>query len=226
MTPIKTLTNFSYAGIIIFFISILIWGNSCVKQTTPTITNPDSTKLTPPPDPQIIYTDVNPDSVILDSTLQSHYDLDLNNDGIIDFVFTETSGAATPCRTQTAGAEYAGHVKPASGSNNAIIFDLSMDIARSLDSLSLIDSNANWTSDSLSKLFYLVVIGAPVECNSNEGAWFYGTDKYLGIKFIKNDNTYYGWIRLRDGVDAASLTLISYAYNKKAGQQILAGQTK
>ncbi|HSZ86913.1 MAG TPA: hypothetical protein VK787_12845 [Puia sp.] len=227
MKPTKTPTSFSFSGIIILFISILIFSGSCVKQTTPT--NPDPTKPNPPTNPansQIIYTDVNPDSVILDSTLLRHYDLDLNNDGIIDFVFTETVYPAPPCRNQPAGTKYAGGVKPAGGSNNAIMYELSMDIARPLDSLSVIDSNANWTTDSLNKLFYLVVNGPPAECNTREGAWFYGADKYLGLKFIKNDSTYYGWARLRDGVYAASLTLIDYAYNNTPNQQILAGQTK
>jgi hypothetical protein len=223
MRSAKTPINFSYTSLIIPFISILIFSSSCVKQTTPvTKTSPPAN----PPSPQIIYTDVNPDSVILDSTLHRLYDFDLNNDGIIDFVFTETLGAATPCRTQTDGTKYAGHIKPASGSNNAIIYDGDVDIALPLDSLSLIDSNANWTTDSLNKLFYLVVAGSPAECYTSEGAWFYGADKYLGLKFIKNGNTYYGWARLRDGVFAASLTLIDYAYNNIPNQQILAGQTK
>ena len=106
------------------------------------------------------------------------------------------------------------------------MFEQSMDIARPLDSLTPIDSNANWTTDSLNTLFYLVVQGPPAECNTNEGAWFYGTDKYLGIKFIKSDSTHYGWLRLRDGVYAASLTLIGFAYNSIPNQPILAGQTK
>ncbi|HEX4375153.1 MAG TPA: hypothetical protein VHZ50_17740, partial [Puia sp.] len=191
--------TFSFSELIIFF--FLIFSSSCQKKTIPT--NPDPTKSTLPSSPtasQIIYTDVNPDSVILDSTLLRHYNFDLNNDGIIDFVFTETIYPAPACRNQPTGTIYAGHIKPASGTNNAIIYELSADIARPLDSLSIIDSNANWTTDSLNKLFYLVVAGPPAECNTREGAWFYGADKYLGLKFIINNNTYYGWARLRDGV--------------------------
>ena len=116
MKSTKTPTSFSYASMIILAISILIFSSNCQKKNIPA--NPDPTKPTPPTNPagsQIIYTDVNSDSVILDSTLRRHYDLDLNNDGIIDFVFTETVNPAPPCRNKPAGTIYGGSIKPAHG---------------------------------------------------------------------------------------------------------------
>src|ERR1700689_236564 len=85
--------------IILFF---LIFAISCQKGN-----NQNPGKTTNPGGSNIIYTDVNPDSVILDSNSQRKYNLDLNNDGIADFVFTETGEPATDCRAAT-GITYSG----------------------------------------------------------------------------------------------------------------------
>ena len=217
----KTLPIIYYPGLLIWFIFPATINTGCQKQIIPSAKT-DSSGLTLT---KIVYTDLNPDSVII-SPSRLLYKLDLDKDGKTDFVFTETASRATACRNNASGTTYSGHVQGASGTNNAIIFDLSMDIARPLDSPSVIDASANWTSVSLPNLFYVVITGPPAQCNSNSGAWFYSTDKYLGLKFIKNGNTYYGWAKLQYGVTVPSLTLKGYAYNSVPNQSIFAGQTK
>lgn len=209
----------AFTAIIVFY--ILIFNGSCRKD----IKRPDSGKTTIGSS-KIIYTDVNPDSVIINTSRQL-YNLDLDNDGVTDFVFTEEgrpTGTNAACRNNATGTEYVADVKPASGSNNDIIYESYVNLARPLDSLSVIDANASWTSDTLNKLLYVIITGPAANCLSPEGIWNHYSDAYLGLKFIKNGNTYYGWARLHYYL--ASLNLRDYAYNSIPNQLILAGQTK
>ncbi|HLY71803.1 MAG TPA: hypothetical protein VKR53_18845 [Puia sp.] len=175
--------------------------------------------------PNIIYTAIIPDSVILDLNSQRQYNLDLNNDGIIDFVFTETADPSTDCRASN-GITYSGDVKPSSASNNAIVYDGA--VPRPLDSLTVIDANSSWTKDSANEWLYSNTIGPAAKCDPPGGPWDYAipANQYLGLKFIKNGNTYYAWARISKGIDATSLMLQGYAYDIIPNQQILAGQTK
>ena len=51
------------------------------------------------------------------------------------------------------------------------------------------------------------------------------TDRYLGLTFLRNGRTHYGWARLTvSGAFVAKLT--GYAYETIAGKSIIAGQTK
>ncbi len=72
--------HFSFIIIVIFSVSILAINSGCKKGTTA-----ETGKITTPTGSTIIYTDINPDTLIGSS--QTIYNLDLNKDGITDFVF-------------------------------------------------------------------------------------------------------------------------------------------
>jgi hypothetical protein len=64
------------------------------------------------------------------------------------------------------------------------------------------------------------------------GQWAPGTNKFLGVRFLINGATHYGWIRLTisrtimlDGAIRLSATITEYAYETTANKTITAGAT-
>ncbi|HEX4375152.1 MAG TPA: hypothetical protein VHZ50_17735 [Puia sp.] len=232
MTRAKTPTSFSYSGIIILFICILILGSSCQKKTIPIPTKPDPTNPTTPTDPtgsNIVYTNVDPDSIILRSTTDS-FNLDLNNDGITDFAFADAF-LYTQCGDLGAGAGIKLFVTPAN-IDNAVMNDKT-NFTLALDSGAVIDPDSTWANS----LQILVEGTTNGRCDPFvSGNWLRASDKYLGLKFTKNNNSYYGWARFTCSyyrypgslaqLVKGILTLQDYAYNSLPGQPIFAGQTK
>jgi hypothetical protein len=199
--------------------SLLLFIGSCSKDSN----SPGSAQTTTN-NLNIVYTDLISDSVIV-SESRKLYNLDLNNDGIVDFVFAEFSSPVSNCR-QSTGIRHAILVKPASGSRNAMIYTLT-NIIRPLDSLTIIDANAAlWSVDTFYHVFFTITTGPAQRCNPPSGLWQNNEDNYLGLRFIKDDKTYYGWARLNRGIEGTSLTLKDYAYNNNPGKHIFAGQIK
>ena len=58
----------------------------------------------------------------------------------------------------------------------------------------------------------------------NYGDWN-GQTLFAGVKITIAERFHYGWMRLEVGLDGNSVKLIDYAYNRKPGEEILAGQT-
>ena len=171
---------------------------------------------------QIVYTDVIPDSTI--STNGGMYNLDLNNDGIIDFTFKvyhSVVGCAPLGYSHGSGWV---RILP-SGSNQ--VADTILNHPNPLNLNTVIGNGISfWSNDSLQTLrsFFR-------NCGSSivySGYWIPTGDHYLGLKLIGNFATYFGWVRL--DVHAFSLAVIGvvikdYAYNSIADQPILAGDT-
>lgn len=59
-----------------------------------------------------------------------------------------------------------------------------------------------------------------------EGAWKGKTNKYLGIKIKSGNKFYTGWIRMSIGGMQSKIILHDYAFNKTPGADIEAGETK
>src|SRR3984957_6178999 len=222
MKSTKTPTNFSYSGIIIVLISILIFSISCQKKTIPT--NPDPTKPIPPNNPtgsQIIYTDVNPDSSILLST--DSFNLDLNHDGITDFEFNR-SLSSSECRSGAEGEKFGIYihlsVTPVSGTSSIMTSAPNVALALDVDSAATIGPDSLWATTAV-----VLLEGAEISnCNSitrHAGYWLNVSDKYLGLKFTAGNNTYYGWARLSSTyspgttsyfINGGQLIIKDYAY--------------
>ena len=218
--------SFSFIMIIIFAFSILATNSSCKKEI-----NAEIGKIASPTGSTIIYTDINPDTLI--SSSQTTYNLDLNKDGITDFVFSR------PTLLQYCSYEFGYYriiinfsVKPANG-NNAIISD-GASYAYGMDSAAAIVKDSLWATTS--QVLFIIARGS-ARCAVGfhpSGYWLNVSDKYLGLKFIKGNNTYYGWARLSSSYyytpypyrqfKVGLLTIKDYAYNSSPNRPILAGQ--
>jgi hypothetical protein len=221
----KTTNNFfAFSGIIILSATILIFNNSCQKEASI-----DPKQITASLGSSIIYTNVNPDSVIKSyatinpgstnraQIVSKNYDLDLNNDGTTDFVFQIYFRSAHGC---TCANQDDVSVGPLVANSNQVANNNTYPSA--LDALAVIGSALSWSGAANQTLELY---------NSNGttyGNWATAGFKYLGPKLIKGRNIYYGWIRLSviAVVVGAKLTVMDYAYNSSPNQPILAGQTK
>lgn len=212
----------SFIVIIIFFVSIIAINNSCSKGTST-----DTGIKNNPLGSTIIYKDLNPDSVI---TCNSAYSLDLNNDGIDDFII-KTVCYNVKCDARIAcgiGIINAANAVPANGSNNGINYTMSPDYAASLDSLTIIDSSSNWSYNTIPALSMYALSSCRCGNYYSYGPWYIhgNVDRYTGLKLVKGGNAYYGWVRLNANTNPVKLIVKDYAYNSSPNQPIIAGQKK
>ena len=172
----------------------------------------------------IVYTDVNPDSVIrVILNKYNYYDLDLNNDGVNDFkfgVYTKTKRCNEECGL---GRYFSTSAGKSNGSLNQI--EINGLYPASLDSLAKIDVNTTWSTPTS-----LSILRSADNCckfTNYKGNWdAHGVFKYLGLKLIVGSKTYYGWIRLKVFANGPGTSVIinDFAYNRISNQQIRAGQ--
>ncbi len=160
---------------------------------------------------QIVYTDIT--DFTGGGTVD--YDLDLNNDGIVDFTVDAASFGG--------GAAFAVNLYAGTASNSFLgsapsyiyPFALNSGDAISSGQTSWFDANASSGTLNFVSCYY-----------GNGGSnWCGVTDKYLGLRFQLAGNTHYGWARLDLSASGNSFTVKDYAYNSTPGAPINAGQT-
>jgi hypothetical protein len=87
----------------------------------------------------------------------------------------------------------------------------------------LVNSALNFQNEAFQSLAYSFILeGAsgpfPI---IQEGEWLGGaTDKFLGLRFEKDGNTHYGWLRMDVAADNSSFTIKDYAYDATPGAGI------
>lgn len=176
---------------------------------------------------QIVYTDI-VDAVISDN---NYFLLDLNNDGSPDFNLIQSY-------TDAYSHQYRNYVLayPVVKANRMLdtVFNApfsSLLYAPALNLNASIGPNPGskleWTSSNNDKKlaldFEIVTISTSALYPYYYGFWQGVTDKYLGLSFVVNNKTYYGWARLDVSKDGKSFTIKDYAYNSTPGDSILAG---
>lgn len=181
-----------------------------------TFTDEDSTnddETTADPDSVIIYTDIEPDFVGDDIT--DYYELDLNNDKIVDFVIGNSLHenwtwlgiiairndgiiSVEPWYTHTVPIE----------KNGEISFPVNDNIGQHYNSAGII---------------------AIEECFGNEEGlgcsydWARKGDRYIGLKIKINAQIHFGWVRM-EVTSFTKWVIKDYAYNATPDKPILAGQ--
>ena len=148
----------------------------------------------------------------------STYSIDINNDGINDFIFTlhpydgamgetyyyyEISGQNN---NKVAFAHYD------SCFDNSHVFIGRFGIAHAFTYNDTINAHTNW--DSLVYLKYILESGIS---HFNCGAYYSSDSAYIGLKVINAPDTLFGWIKIVSlfGLDTLELTIGAYACNKE-----------
>jgi hypothetical protein len=165
---------------------------------------------------QIVYTDLNPDVVV--DAAHPEFDLDLNNDGNFEFVFSvDVFGI-----NQDYFSMYMVNAFDYDGSRMLVYPAVNGggDAVRNLDYGYAINGNAErWRANGfLARHFYN---------NDNSYPWA-NTEAYVGFKFhfdLESGN-HFGWARIAVNTDPENptITIKDYAYNATTGKKILAGE--
>jgi hypothetical protein len=171
--------------------------------------------LAQPAEAKIIYT---PTHKVIKPN--SSYDLDLNNDGIADFViqnkFRCTSGSCF-------GNAYASVGRSGDGVGVVVRPGVSHNRELALRKGSLVGENRSFSSGSMAR----ASLNAQGTLSS-AGAWANVTNRYLGLKFRLNHESHYGWARMSVRIDTKTAkitaTLTGYAYETIPNKKIIAGK--
>lgn len=161
---------------------------------------------------QVVYTDVDPDSVA-DADGES-YELDLNNDGTIDFTIN---------RSRTTTASGAVRIVPQAGNEvlGATSYGGAYFLPYALSNGDAINGDETLWNGTINSAYLTLA------WYSTYGYWAGGqTDKYLGLRIDVDGAMHYGWVRLDVAAGGGSFTLKDYAFVSNAGVGIEAGATE
>lgn len=181
-------------------------------------------------DAQIIYTDVTPDMTV--NTVGGSYNLDLNNDGTVEFVLGYsqiplTFGTAPYTYTYNYNVILAQSPSPTTTQiDTAAVANFVFPEAEDHSANDPIGPTNPWFSGYGTNSVHFLAAASTLDPTSyNWGQWVGAVDKYLAIKFNIGANTHYGWARLDINSAANSFTIKDYAYESLPNTPILAGAT-
>ena len=185
--------------------------------------------LAPPSEAEVVYTRTN--KVIgRDGT----YNLDVNNDGIVDYRLAEHAnqdgnfGTVQILSVQAATANQVACPSTfcISGDSYAIALGLGSTIGSQ-------QHPRGWKGGLTPMAFEFLRKGGGVYYSFNTFGWVNVQDRYLGLRFKINGAYHYGWARLTVKFHGGppdqrtwETQLTGYAYETVAGKSITAGQTK
>jgi hypothetical protein len=172
--------------------------------------------LTVPADAKIIYTPAHIE--ILPGRPAHHYSLEINHDGVVDFVLSNRNGLYRSCNC----LDYWVRVRPGQQGNEIWGVDT---LASALPSGVQIGSN--------SKFGVFAEMWGWATSNGqsvSRGQWKNVKNRYLGLKFVvKGTAIHYGWARLNVTIAGkppkATVLLTGYAYETIPNKPIITGQT-
>jgi len=146
--------------------------------------------------------------------------LDLNHDGIADFVISHGSGCSSEsfCSAELVadGAAY-GDGNYVEGLRKIFNFAYALKPNKRIGSTKPFMGFAMYYRE--------FVRGTPGRCS---GSWVSVKNRYLGLRFIIKNATHFGWARLSVTCDPDAKkigVLTGYAYETKANQPIISGKT-
>jgi hypothetical protein len=173
--------------------------------------------LTQPSEAKIVYTPAH--HVI---AINHSYLLDLNHDGIADFVLKNFY--------TTGSGEYGGYVgvRPKRSANEVWAAPHCASTGVQLCAAALPKGTKIGSKGSFRPEYPQVEIMAASDVRGyRSGSWFNVT-RYLGLKFAIKGKTHFGWARLAVSVQhfTFTATLTGYAYETIPGKAIIAGATK
>jgi hypothetical protein len=149
--------------------------------------------------------------------------IDLNNDGVNDFTLT----GDTSCPVSTVRSYL--NVKGVAGSDRVVAFKTitGRDDARALKMGNAIGSNAKFSNYALmqSRLDVPLANRASVFATSDYsfGSFVNTVHSFLGMRFLLNGQTHYGWIGFRS-TSEGNATLGGWAYETEPNNPIAAGE--
>jgi len=155
---------------------------------------------------QIVYVDLDPDVRLAASHMSAmDYFLDMDNDGVDEFWFMHfnVTPPGVSCDVFTAQ----------DGDAEMLVRSMYKPLA-----IQKFD-----TIQSTSEQWVCTVSGSNNWAQSLDDEWCGKGDRYLGVRFYRDDEWHYGWVRIEAEADRSAMTLKDYAWESTAGRSILAG---
>ncbi len=178
---------------------------------------------------QVIYTDINPDSVNVD-----HLDvtlIDFDGDGTDDFslvkIVDSNSGTFSSGAYSFSVNTDAALGVPGTGANSGWMASSNAGLANVTAGAAIGGTGAFNTGSGTIGFLQYVSYGPPISSYNNTyatgGNFLNATDAYIGVKFDIAGAAHYGWVRVDLSADGSILTVKDYAYDATAGTAINAG---
>lgn len=182
---------------------------------------------------QVIYTDINPDSVNV-----GHFDatlIDFDGDGNDDFTLATVVGLVTGSFGSGTGVvnysvNYSGALGvPGTGANSGWMASgasSSAGLSNVTPGAAIGGAGAFGTGQGSLGFVQGTYLGAPYSNYYGpytNGNFADSTDAYIGVKFDIAGAAHFGWIRVDLSADGSTLTVKDYAYEATAGTAINAG---
>jgi len=174
---------------------------------------------------QVVFTDLNPDTVLQNST----FDIDFDHDGIRDFRLQHYTSAYYHAEMRVnllPGVDPANRVMAAMA--NFMWFSLYAPL--NLPAGNPIGPGGPFYSFGVASNHMLMAKRWRQQGIGSQYYWtgrgpFYDSTGYIGVEFHSHGNTYYGWIEcvLNDNDTLGSVRLTGYAYNESPNNYIIAG---
>jgi hypothetical protein len=172
---------------------------------------------------QIVYTDVSPDATVATGAT---YDLDLDNNSVVDFQFAlvhDTYVLTGTFGTFPIAYDFAVIVP---NTDNAIDTVSSPESGPAPHVVNdPIGSGLLFVDASVASYQLLGIAYAGSLAAYNHGNFLGQNDKYIGLRFKIGTNDHYGWVRVDLNADATLLTIKDYAYDATPNTGLLAGAT-
>ena len=178
-------------------------------------------------DAGVVYTDIDPDAFAI--TLTDTIDIDMNNDGIVDFQFrglgtSFSSTGAYPFAFRSNLAQMYGVNGGAYGFAATSIYGSAGFAAEALNSGDNIGSAAVFNTNTWATVGRLLSSSfSGYGFSSVVGPLTGAGEKFIGVSFDIGGNLHYGWIRIDLAADAGSYTIFDYAYEDQPNVAINAG---
>ena len=167
--------------------------------------------LTPPAEAKIVYT---PADVVIGGTGVTAYNLDLNGDGITDFVFEK----ASTCSIYGCFRFLGGFAE-----DGGVAFGGMVQGCLAMPPGAVIGPQRGFYSGFVG----MALVFSSGKFRSYRDNWVNVFNHYLGLKFLIGGETHYGWARFSVTVKGTSIvgTLTGYAYETLPDTPIIAGKT-
>jgi hypothetical protein len=175
--------------------------------------------LAQPAEAKIVYTPANI-SIPLNGGLVQ---IDLNKDGVNDFALSNYS-----YQTHGLGDLFLKVVEDQSSNEIVDAKSKGHVCAAALPKGAKVGPKSRFHQDPTKGLYMRYVgLGGTQSSGTRFGPWFeLNGQRYLGLKFVVNGKTHYGWARVKVISGSVSTTLTGYAYETIPGKPIIAGATK
>ncbi len=177
-----------------------------------------------------VYTDIEPDIVLVsDNEL---YDIDMDNDGHLDFRVQKLSGSFYSYWSDNLSYSNFIIISPLESGNevagiksviNPSYGGFTLYFPYVIESSQLIDNGLGFQNN----YFQILALNISGPSGAIGGYWYAGFDeKYIGVRFKDSLNCFqYGWIRCSTTSQAETVIIDSYAFETKCETGIYAGDT-